>query len=311
MTEHAEPVSVSRTIAAPAATIFAVLADPARQQDMDGSGMLRGTASPPITRVGEVFVMNMHYEPLGDYEMNNHVVAFEPGRRIAWQPVSGRGHPDAGAANARWGHTWSFELHPDGPSTTTVTETWDCLGAVEDEDGTHWIPSMTATLARLEQLCTQAAEGMSDQEAIQDVVARFFAAFVSGPDSGGRLAELRRLMLPQAVIIRTCGGEPTVYDVDSFIAPRQQLLESGNLLGFREWEVQGRTEVFGDIAQHFCSYAKTGVQQGAPFSARGMKALQLVRTVVGWRISAVAWDDERDGLTLGQAWVPSEATPLH
>jgi hypothetical protein len=29
-----------------------------------------------------------------------------------------------------------------------------------------------------------------------------------------------------------------------------------------------------------------------------VKTLQFVRTGAGWRISAAAWDDERDGLTV-------------
>ena len=74
--------------------------------------------------------------------------------------------------------------------------------------------------------------------------------------------------------------------------------------------VHGRTEVFGDIAQHFGSYAKAGVQDGTPFTGRGMKTLQFVRTPDGWRISAAAWDDERDGLTIDTDWLTSpQATP--
>lgn len=106
------------------------------------------------------------------------------------------------------------------------------------------------------------------------------------------------MFLPEAVIVRTCGGPPAVYGVDSFIAPRQELLSNGTLTDFREWEVSGRTEMFGDIAQHFCLYAKAGVQHGTPFTGRGMKTLQFVRTPAGWRISAAAWDDERDGLAI-------------
>ncbi len=113
-----------------------------------------------------------------------------------------------------------------------------------------------------------------------------------------RLDALREVFLPQAVIVKTCGGEPEVYAVNSFIAPRQALLSGGRLTGFSEWELTGRTEVFGDIAQHFCSYAKEGVQDGVPFTGRGMKTLQFVRTSAGWRISAAAWDDERDGLVV-------------
>lgn len=142
----------------------------------------------------------------------------------------------------------------------------------------------------------------ADRAAIADLLQTFFAAFTSGPDCVTRLDALRKAFLPQAVIIRTCGGEPTVYGVDSFIAPRQELLSGGALLDFREWELSGRTEVFGDIAQHFCSYAKEGAQDGKSFTGRGMKTVQLVRTSAGWRISAVAWDDERDGLTIDPRW---------
>lgn len=142
----------------------------------------------------------------------------------------------------------------------------------------------------------------ADRAAIADLLRTFFAAFTSGPDSVARLDALREAFLAQAVITRTCGGEPTVYGVDSFIAPRQELLSGGALLDFREWELSGRTEVFGDIAQHFCGYAKEGAQDGRSFTARGMKTVQFVRTPAGWRISAVAWDDEREGLTIDPQW---------
>ncbi|MGZ4601058.1 MAG: DUF4440 domain-containing protein [Oryzihumus sp.] len=142
----------------------------------------------------------------------------------------------------------------------------------------------------------------ADRAAIADVVRTFFAAFTSGPDSADRLDALRGVFLPEAVIVRTCGLVPAVYDVESFIAPRQALLSGGTLVDFREWEVRGRTEVFGDIAQRFCSYAKSWVQDGTPFTGRGMKTLQLVRTADGWQISAVAWDDERDGLEVDPLW---------
>jgi hypothetical protein len=137
-----------------------------------------------------------------------------------------------------------------------------------------------------------------DRAAIAGIVRTFFAAFTSGAEHTTRLDALRQVFLPEAMIVRTCGGAPTVYGVDSFIEPRQELLSNGTLTDFREWEVSGHTEVFGDIAQHFCSYAKTGVQHGTPFTGRGMKTLQFVRTPAGWRISAVAWDDERDGVAL-------------
>jgi hypothetical protein len=137
-----------------------------------------------------------------------------------------------------------------------------------------------------------------DRAAIAEVVSTFFEAFRSGPGVESRIEALRAAFLPEAVVVRTCGGVPAVYDVDGFLRPREELLTGGTLVDFSEWEVQGRTDVFGDVAQHFCSYAKKGVQDGVPFTGRGMKTMQLVRMPAGWRVSAAAWDDEREGLAV-------------
>lgn len=104
------------------------LANPARRQEFDGSGMLRGPVSPAmISGAGDVFVMKMYFSELGNYEMNNHVVEYEQDRRIGWEPEAGRGHPNAapdGPEPPRWGHRWSYRLTPDGPDATVVTEVY-------------------------------------------------------------------------------------------------------------------------------------------------------------------------------------------
>jgi hypothetical protein len=40
------------------------------------------------------------------------------------------------------------------------------------------------------------------------------------------------------------------------------------------------------------------VLYGEAFNARGVKVLQLIKTADGWRISAVAWEDERPGFEI-------------
>ena len=157
-----EPIRASRRICAPADVIFQFLADPRMHLDLDGSGMLRGVASGSrITGVGDIFVMNMFYEELGNYQMINHVVEYEPGRRIGWEPEAGLGHPNAepeAVRETRWGQRWSFALTPDGTDATVVTEIFDCSRVPEDhrvdiDDGRIWMESMNRTLGRLDRLC--------------------------------------------------------------------------------------------------------------------------------------------------------------
>ena len=157
-----QPGAVSRRISAPAHVIFQVLADPVRHPEFDGSQMLRGAGSAAvISGVGDVFVMKMYFSRIGDYEMNNHVVEYEQDRRIGWEPEAGRGHPNAapdGPEPARTGQRWSYQLTPDGPDATVVTEIYDCSRASEErragmDNGRIWIESMTTTLERLDALC--------------------------------------------------------------------------------------------------------------------------------------------------------------
>jgi hypothetical protein len=55
---------------------------------------------------------------------------------------------------------WSYQLTPDGPDATIVTEIYDCSRAPADErleidNGTIWIEDMTKTLERLDALCAR------------------------------------------------------------------------------------------------------------------------------------------------------------
>jgi hypothetical protein len=141
----------------------------------------------------------------------------------------------------------------------------------------------------------------SDRTDIQAVVDAFFGAFATGPGLAERMAALRGLFVPQALVTSTGGREPNVMDVDTFIEPRQALLAGGGLTEFSEWPTGGRIDVFGDVAHWFGSYAKAGVQDGAVTEGRGRKSIQLVRTTAGWRITAAAWDDERPGVPFAGA----------
>ena len=158
--ENCPPVSVSRTIGAPAGKLFSILADPARHPLIDGSGMLREASSDAVlSGVGDVFTMKMHNDEMGDYEMANHVVQYELNREIGWEPElkAATREEDREAIGDRAEHRWSFDLVPVDADSTVVTETFDCARAPEWlrkvlRGGERWRQTMTITLEKLDTL---------------------------------------------------------------------------------------------------------------------------------------------------------------
>ena len=131
----------------------------------------------------------------------------------------------------------------------------------------------------------------ADRVAIDALATAFFAVFCNdhGPVD---LARLAALCLPQVRIVRAVGALLESDDLAGFVAPREALLNGGRLRGFSEQECESRTDIFGNIAQRWSRYRKRGVLDGVPFEGEGWKSLQCVRTPQGWRIAAVAWDDQ-------------------
>ena len=79
-------ITVTGIVAAPVERVFALLADPDRHPELDASGMLRHAGTHvALTAIGDVFTMAM--QNAGDYEVENHVVVFEPDRAIGWAPA--------------------------------------------------------------------------------------------------------------------------------------------------------------------------------------------------------------------------------
>jgi len=106
-------VSASTVVAAPPEAVFALLANPHRHHEFDGSGTVRGAVSgPQRLALGDRFGMDMKIKL--PYRITNRVVEFEPDRRIGWCHF----------AKA----VWRYELEPvDGG--TRITETFDYGGS--------------------------------------------------------------------------------------------------------------------------------------------------------------------------------------
>jgi uncharacterized protein YndB with AHSA1/START domain len=106
-----QTVSARTTIAAPPAVGFGIVADPHQHPRIDGSGSVQSVIDgPDRLEKGAEFHVSMKLFGL-PYKITNHVVEFEPDRRIAWRHFGG--------------HRWRYELTPTDDGGTEVVETFD------------------------------------------------------------------------------------------------------------------------------------------------------------------------------------------
>lgn len=108
------------------------------------------------------------------------------------------------------------------------------------------------------------------------------------------------LFIERGLLIKNTGSAPEISSVREFIEPRQALVSSGTLTRFHEAELSETTLIFGNVAHRFSAYTKSGTSSGVMFEAQGMITTQFINTSDGWRMSAMAWDDERPGLSIAE-----------
>jgi hypothetical protein len=116
-----ERIEVQRTIAAPAADIFAVLCDPHGHVAIDASGMLQDADGDAVTAAGDSFVVHMDREalndfPMGKYDVTVDITDYEQDRLIAWTIL--------GQIRPQIGHVYGYRLEP-GDDGTVVTSFYD------------------------------------------------------------------------------------------------------------------------------------------------------------------------------------------
>src|SRR5262245_43776152 len=126
----AGPQRISRSVEvrAPAAELFAIVADPTRHHEVDGSGTVHGNIRVPAKfDVGARFStrMRMYGVP---YRISSTVTALVADKLIEWR------HPV--------GHRWRWEFEALSPTRTRVTETFDYRDTGRVKDGLKYYERM-------------------------------------------------------------------------------------------------------------------------------------------------------------------------
>lgn len=132
----------------------------------------------------------------------------------------------------------------------------------------------------------------ADKYRIDQLTRRFFSIFSNTNGQTPPLDSISELCLPQALIIRKAGLTEEVYNLETFIAPRKNMLSDGTLTEFEERETKEHTTLSGTMAQRSSVYRKQGVLNHRAFEQTGHKLFQFINTLQGWKISSVIWQDD-------------------
>lgn len=141
-----------------------------------------------------------------------------------------------------------------------------------------------------------------DLAAIDAVITEMYA-MISGPAGPRDWSRQALCFHPDARQIRTTIGpggraELTIMSCNEYAASTAPFFAAHD---FHEIEIGRRVELFGSIAQAWSAYeARDTLDPGAAPERRGINAIQLTREPDrGWRIIAMIWDNEREGLSIG------------
>ncbi len=147
-----------------------------------------------------------------------------------------------------------------------------------------------------------AEEEEQEDEAIATVMARFLATVSFEPGADPDYSSLPSLFAEGARLVRTASGRPESIGIDEFVRDRTEQVRSGQLTAFAERETAQVTERFGNVAHRFSTYSKHSEHAGVVAESDGIISTQFVHSPAGWRISAMAWDDERPGLSIPSSY---------
>ena len=131
---------------------------------------------------------------------------------------------------------------------------------------------------------------MTDKD---DVVAVVHAMYecLSGPAGPRDWERYRTCVLPETRITPMRAAPDGTLAIDVF-TPEQYIASRAPLLmdrSFYENETANQVVILGNLAHVLSEYESRTAPDAEP-CARGTNSLQLVRTVNGWKVLAIAWE---------------------
>jgi hypothetical protein len=140
------------------------------------------------------------------------------------------------------------------------------------------------------------------EKTINKVVMAAYAAISFEKGSTPDYAEIKSLFTPKATLVNFAADSPQFVYIDEFIAGFKAGVDSGNMTAFKEIELGGETEYFGNIGHRITAYASyfNGLEE---IGQKGVNSFQLVKLKGQWLINSIIWDIEKTGQSIPERYL--------
>lgn len=133
-----------------------------------------------------------------------------------------------------------------------------------------------------------------DDAAIKKAVDDAYASLTYKKGDDAKLDSIIRCFIPQATLINYIGDTAQILSISDFVKAYKNYIKTTNIQSFREQEIFGKTDQYGNIAQRISSY-KSYVNSPDFVKERGVNSFQLIKTPQGWKVSSIIWQVEKTG----------------
>jgi len=134
----------------------------------------------------------------------------------------------------------------------------------------------------------------NELQAIDQVIAKVFEAICFEKGDRPNMLKLIPLFMTDGRLIDYNGDEPLILGVKDFVAHFENQFDQGLILELEDKEVSSKTEIFGKIAHRTSLYeARFKSSDPEPFAA-GVNSIQMIKLNGNWKVSSMAWNDDKD-----------------
>ncbi|HXH94680.1 MAG TPA: hypothetical protein VNN25_24100 [Thermoanaerobaculia bacterium] len=135
---------------------------------------------------------------------------------------------------------------------------------------------------------------------LDDVIAEMYASICFEEGQRPDWSRQAAIFAPGARLVRVTDEGVFEFDLDSYRANLEAMIDSGAMTSFWEAEIWRETRQFGEVA-HVLSAYETRRSRNGEVRNRGINSIQLFRRDDRWSISAMLWRREGREVVIGDA----------